>query len=149
MAKKPKGGVTGDVAAVRKASAKIAALLAVNKGHSPALFAQQVREIRSQIGRSMPSMVANALEVLEGKRTWTTAQVQLFNTLLRKVVPDVTHNVTEVHHLEGKRVEELSREELEKLARGEIQPIIDITPDDAESQPAAQMDSEPTNSASN
>lgn len=74
----------------------------------------------------MPKLLDMAFDCLEGKRTWTAAQVQLFSRLLGKVMPDLTQSQVEVHNYQHKKLDELDRATLERLARGEI-PILDVS----------------------
>lgn len=89
--------------------------------------------MRGALAQIVSSHLATAHEVLQGKRTWTANQVNLFGKMLNKVVPDLNASYI-AHEHNSKKLQHLSREELEALAGGKD--IIKV-------EPEANADQEP------
>lgn len=74
-------------------------------------------KIRGQIAIFMKHQIDLANEVVLGSRDWNPTQARVFGVLLNKVVPDLSASYVKHEH-DVKEVTDLSREELEAVARG-------------------------------
>lgn len=74
------------------------------------------RQIYDEVERLLPEAVA-AIRGDAGKM-WTPTQARLFSNLLNKVTPDLQYQHIQ-HDIRNKDFEELSRDELERIASGE------------------------------
>lgn len=85
-------------------------------GSLPAVTPIEIDRVRRSVLDVVRRNIPEVREVLQGKKTWNTAQVNLFKSMLNKVMPDLHHSFAEHHH-EHRKVEELSREELIEIAQ--------------------------------
>jgi len=73
----------------------------------------QRNKLRQQIYRDSEDLVKMAKAVLAGDHEWNSSQVQVFKTLMGKVLPDA--HVAEEHTEEAQTLDNLSTEEIERL----------------------------------
>ena len=85
-------------------------------GSLPAVTPIEIDRVRRSVLDVVRRNIPEVRDVLQGKKTWNTAQVNLFKSMLNKVMPDLHHSFAEHHH-EHRKVEELSREELIEIAQ--------------------------------
>lgn len=98
---------------------------------------REAERLRQRVATHIGTHLDTAGEVLGGTKTWSAQQVNVFKTLLNKVMPDVSFS----HHLHEtvrKPLRELTRDQLERIAAGELEAdITDVTysevPDDHQS----------------
>ena len=93
------------------------------------LLPRHLNMMRANVAARMPKLLDMAFDCLENKHTWTAAQVQLFTRLLGKVMPDLNQSQVEVHSYQHKKLDELDRATLERLARGEVPLVTDLPPE--------------------
>lgn len=89
-----------------------------------ALSPKEIALLRKQVASVVKDNIEYAREVLAGTRVWNANQIRLFTALASKVVPDLHHSYAQVG-IENKALQELSRDQLEEIARtGQLpQPI--------------------------
>jgi uncharacterized protein YjiS (DUF1127 family) len=109
-----------------------------------ALSPNQVANLRGQIARNMETHIALADDVIKGHTEWSPTQARVFSNLLNKVIPDLSASYHQHEH-SHRALNEMSREELERIASG-VDEIIDAEPmeetDDGQEQgPSEQPDS--------
>lgn len=80
---------------------------------TPPVTKVQRNKVRQQIYRDTEDMVRMAKAVLAGDHEWNSSQVQVFKTLMGKVLPDA--HVAEEHTEEAQTLDNLSTEEIERL----------------------------------
>lgn len=98
---------------------------------TPPVTKAQRNRLRQQIYRDTEDMVRMAKAVLAGDHDWNSSQVQVFKTLMGKVLPDA--HVAEEHTEEAKSLDNLSTEDLERLiaeTEGTNPSVIDNEPDE-------------------
>lgn len=88
------------------------------KASYPVLTPQAASRLRGSIMARVPKYIEMADEVLSGERKWSATQARVFSTLLNKVVPDLSASFVQHEHT-TRDLRELSREELERIARGD------------------------------
>ena len=91
-----------------------------------ALSPNQVANLRGQIARNMETHIALADEVIKDVTEWTPTQARVFSNLLNKVIPDLSASFHQHEH-SLRALNEMSREELERIASG-VDEIIDAEP---------------------
>jgi len=91
-----------------------------------ALSPNQVANLRGQIARKMENHIVLADEVIKGHIEWTPTQARVFSNLLNKVIPDLSASFHQHEH-SHRALNEMSREELERIASG-VDEIIDAEP---------------------
>lgn len=74
----------------------------------------EIDRVRRSVLDVVKSNIPVARDVLQGRTTWSTQQVNLFKSMLNKVMPDLHHSFAEHHH-EHRKVDELSRDELMEI----------------------------------
>jgi hypothetical protein len=97
---------------------------------TPPVTKIQRNKLRQQIYRDTEDMVRMAKAVLAGDHEWNSSQVQVFKSLMNKVLPDA--HVAEEHTEEAKSLDNLSTEDLERLiaeTEGVTPTVIDHEPD--------------------
>lgn len=99
-----------------------ATILAVQEGSTNPLTPADSAAMRGSLATIVASHLATAHEVLQGKRTWSANQVNLFGKMLNKVVPDLNASYI-AHEHNSKKLQQLSRDELEALAGGDTSKI--------------------------
>lgn len=80
---------------------------------------REAERLRQRLATHVAHHLDTVNEVLAGKVRWDGSQVRLFTHLLNKVMPDVSFS----HHLHEtvrKPLRELTREQLERIASGEL-----------------------------
>lgn len=80
---------------------------------------REAERLRQRVATHVGNHLDTVNEVLKGDKKWDTSQVRLFTHLLNKVMPDVSFS----HHLHEtvrKPLRELTREQLERIASGEL-----------------------------
>ena len=98
---------------------------------TPPVTKVQRNKLRQQIYRDTEDMVRMAKAVLAGDHEWNSSQVQVFKSLMNKVLPDA--HVAEEHTEEAKSLDNLSTEDLERLiaeTEGVTPSVIDNEPDE-------------------
>jgi len=98
---------------------------------TPPVTKVQRNKLRQQIYRDTEDMVRMAKAVLAGDHQWNSSQVQVFKSLMNKVLPDA--HVAEEHTEEAKSLENLSTEDLERLiaeTEGTTPAVIDNEPNE-------------------
>jgi hypothetical protein len=80
----------------------------------------QISNMRYKLARHVTKHIEYANEVLTGTRVWSPTQARVFATLINKVVPDLSTSFHKHQH-EHKVLTELSRDELLKIASGQLQ----------------------------
>lgn len=99
------------------------------RGKTPPITKAQRNKLRQQIFRDSEDLVRMAKAVLSGDHEWNSSQVQVFKTLMGKVLPDA--HVAEEHTEEARAIENLTTEEIEALiaeTEGHAPPVIDAEP---------------------
>ena len=91
-----------------------------------ALSPHQVANLRGQIAKNMETHISLADEVIKGHREWSPTQARVFSNLLNKVIPDLSASYHQHEH-SHRALNEMSREELERIASG-VDEIIDAEP---------------------
>lgn len=95
-----------------------------------------VRKIRLEARDLIVNATADVGLVLQGKKRWTTQQVNLYRILLNKIVPDATPVMTgeDKSTPQSRTIHDLSREELERIVALDAQQnVVSSTPVDHES----------------
>lgn len=80
---------------------------------------REAERLRQRLATHVATHLDTVNEVLAGTKRWDGSQVRLFTVLLGKVMPDVSFS----HHLHEtvrKPLRELTREQLERIASGEL-----------------------------
>ncbi len=95
-------------------------LIMINKSLKKAseiatLSPKQISKIRSDIVRTVSRLNNDVEDVLDGRKTWTNVQFQLYKTLLNKVCPDLSASYQETPKGVSGRLSGLTREELEEM----------------------------------
>lgn len=106
-----------------------------------ALSPHQVASLRGQIASKMQTHLTLADEVVKGHIEWTPTQARVFSSLLNKVIPDLSASYHQHEH-SVKELNEMSREELERIASG-VDNIIESDEKEVKEQPTPEK--EPTN----
>lgn len=88
------------------------------KASYPVLTPQAASRLRGSIMARVPKYLDMADEVMSGERKWSATQARVFATLINKVVPDLSASFVQHEH-STRDLRELSREELERIARGD------------------------------
>lgn len=88
------------------------------KASYPVLTPQAASRLRGSIMARVPKYLQMADEVMAGERKWSATQARVFSTLLNKVVPDLSASFVQHEHT-TRDLRELSREELERIVRGD------------------------------
>jgi hypothetical protein len=94
--------------------------------------------IRGQIAAGVGYYLKMADEVMHGTRNWTPTQARVFSTLLNKVVPDLSASFVQHEH-STHNLRELSRDELERIARGEDAITVEYASHDHQSRETAPL----------
>jgi hypothetical protein len=94
--------------------------------------------IRGQIAKGVGLYIKMADEVMQGSRNWTPTQARVFSTLLNKVVPDLSASFVQHEHTTH-NLRELSRDELERIARGEDAIPVEYASHDHQSRETAPL----------
>lgn len=77
----------------------------------------QISALRQNYLRIVQDISLDVVDVLNGRKAWSTTQAHLFRTLLNKVLPDLSATYAEVHHVHTD-IRTASRAELEAIAAG-------------------------------
>lgn len=80
------------------------------------LSPHEIAQLRKDMHELVKDNIHMARAVLEGRQAWTNNQIKLFALLCDKVIPDLHHSYTQIG-VEKKAMEELTRDELEQIAR--------------------------------
>ena len=81
---------------------------------------REAERLRQRLATHVADHLDTVHEVLKGEKKWDSSQVRLFTHLLNKVMPDVSFS----HHLHEtvrKPLRELTRDQLERIAAGEME----------------------------
>ena len=81
------------------------------------LSPKQISKIRSDIVRTVSRLNNDVEDVLDGQKTWTNVQFNLYKTLLNKVCPDISASYVETPKGGSQRLSGLTREELEEMVQ--------------------------------
>ncbi|MBM87821.1 MAG: hypothetical protein CMQ41_05530 [Gammaproteobacteria bacterium] len=81
------------------------------------LSPKQISKIRSDIVRTVSRLNNDVEDVLDGNKTWTNVQFNLYKTLLNKVCPDISASYVETPKGGSQRLSGLTREELEEMVQ--------------------------------
>ena len=111
-----------------------------------ALSPNQVANLRGRIAKDMETHIALADEVIKGHREWTPTQARVFSNLLNKVIPDLSASFHQHEH-SHRALNEMSREELERIASG-VDEIIDADYEEQKDDGEGQGDSQQPDSGS-
>lgn len=76
--------------------------------------------LRGKVASIISDQIDVAEKVLLGEVHWSAAQVQVFKTLMNKVVPDISAKFHQ-HEINNRDVTSMSRAELERMAREELE----------------------------
>lgn len=85
-------------------------------GSLPQVTPQELDKVRRQVLDTVKHALPNARGVLMGNIRWTNQQVKLFQIMLSKVMPDLTHSKVDVED-HTKDPNKMTREELEAIIR--------------------------------
>jgi hypothetical protein len=95
------------------------------KSLAPATFGpREIARLRAQAAGIVTHLLPNVMEAVEGKRTWTPVQANLFKTLWQSVMPTLSQSHTTVD-INAKPLAELSRDDIEKM-------LAEAAPDEVE-----------------
>jgi len=108
------------------------------KASYPVLTPQAASRIRGSIMTRVPKYLEMADEVMQGDRKWSATQARVFATLLNKVVPDLSASFVQHEHT-TRDLRELSREELERIARGDDAISVEYSDASQKSREAAPL----------
>lgn len=111
-------GYQNALAKSRNLNALLGMFNMARKASYPVLTPQAASRIRGSIMARVPKYLEMADEVMAGDRKWSATQARVFSTLLNKVVPDLSASFVQHEHT-TRDLRELSREELERIARGD------------------------------
>lgn len=92
----------------------------VPKGDLTILTPGYAAALRGKIAAIVNTQIEVAEQVLLGEVAWSAAQVQVFKTLMNKVVPDISAKFHQ-HEISNRDVSSMSRAELERMAREEAE----------------------------
>tara|TARA_B100002019_G_C21257427_1_gene594697 strand:+ start:1731 stop:2108 length:378 start_codon:yes stop_codon:yes gene_type:complete len=81
------------------------------------LSPKQISKIRSDIVRTVSRLNNDVEDVMDGNKTWTNVQFNLYKTLLNKVCPDISASYVETPKGGSQRLSGLTREELEEMVQ--------------------------------
>lgn len=88
--------------------------------HALPFTPREAERLRQRVATHIANHLDTAGLVLDGTKSWSPQQVNVFKTLLNKVMPDVSFS----HHLHEtvrKPLRELTRDQLERIAAGELE----------------------------
>ena len=108
------------------------------KASYPVLTPQAASRLRGSIMARVPKYLEMADEVMSGERKWSATQARIFSTLLNKVIPDLSASFVQHEHT-TRDLRELSRDELERIARGDDAITVEYSDADHKSRETAPL----------